>query len=97
LQLPEPLLEQVLLPEQEPPLLALQMGAALHKQRAQVFQQFCSDSQRHFQTYITDRHRPCQRKLFSHLLTELRQPVLVLMQVILQMPHLQPMSKREVR
>jgi hypothetical protein len=75
-------------------LLALQMGAALHKQQAQVFQQSCSDSQRHFQTYITDTHRPCQRKLFSQLLTVLRQPVLVLVQVILQMTHLQPMSKR---
>ena len=65
------------------------MGAAPHKQRAQVFQQSCSDSQRHFQTYITDRHRPCQRKLFSQPLTVLLQPVLELVQVALQILRLQ--------
>jgi hypothetical protein len=84
-------------PEQQLALPALQMAAAAHKVLVLVFQPSYSDSQRHFQTYITDRHLPCQRKLFSQLLTVLRQPVLVLVQVILQMPHLQPMSKREVR
>jgi hypothetical protein len=89
LQLPELLLEQALLPEQEPPLLALQMGAAVHKLLVQVFQQSCSDSQRHFQTYITDRHRPCQRKLFSQPLTVLLQPAPESVQVALQILQLQ--------
>jgi hypothetical protein len=89
-QLQELLLERQLVLQQP----ELQMGAALHKQRAQVFQQSCSDSQRHFQTYITDRHRPCQRKLFSQLLTVLQQPVLVLAQVVLQIPHMQRLRTR---
>jgi hypothetical protein len=77
-------LERALLLEQVPRLLGLQMGVELRKLRAQVFQQSCSGSQRHFQTYITDRHRPCQRKLFSQPLTELLQPALESVQVTLQ-------------
>jgi hypothetical protein len=78
---PQELLQERQLVLQQP---ELQMGAAVHKQRAQVFQQSCSDSQRHFQTYITDRHRPCQRKQFSQPLTVLLQPVLESVQVALQ-------------
>jgi hypothetical protein len=89
----EPLLELGLLPVP----LAQQMVVAEHRELAQVFQLSYSDLQRHFQTCTTDRRRLCQRKLFLLLLTLLLLPALVLAQAILQMPRLQPMSKREVR
>jgi hypothetical protein len=83
---PQELLQERQLVLQQP---ELQMGAAVHKQRAQVFQQSCSDSQRHFQTYITDTHRPCQHKLFLQLLTVLQQPAPESVQVALQILQLQ--------
>jgi hypothetical protein len=76
-------------PEQQLALPALQMAAAAHKVLVLVFQPSYSDSQRHFQTYITDMHRPCQRKLFSQPLTVLQQPVLESVQVALQILRLQ--------
>jgi hypothetical protein len=57
------LLERVLLPEQEPQLLALQREVAVHRLLVQVFRLSYSGWQRHFQTYIIDmrplgQHRP---------------------------------------
>jgi hypothetical protein len=46
--------ERALLLGQEQPLLTLRKAAAEHKRLALVFQQSCSGSQLHFQTYTID-------------------------------------------
>jgi hypothetical protein len=81
--------EQALLLEQEQRLLALQMGVAAHRLLARVFQQSCSGSPLHFQTYTIDMHSLGQRRLFSQPLTALLQPALELVQVTLQILQLQ--------
>jgi hypothetical protein len=50
--------QQALLLEQVPQLvlLALQMGAAVHKPQVQAFLEPYSGSPRHFQTYTIDTH-----------------------------------------
>jgi hypothetical protein len=81
--------EQALLLEQEQRLLALQKVVVVHRLLAQVFQQSCSGSQLHFQTYTIDMRSLGQHRPFSQPLTVLLQPAPVSVRVALQILRLQ--------